>query len=389
MPDEDVHQALNAAYRDGSWGKYQGVYVERFEKQLAHYHGVEFAATCGSGTFAVELALRALKIGPGDEVILAAYDYGGNFLSVHAVGAMPVLVDVDPENWNLNPDVLREAIGPKTRAVIGSHLHGGLVPMREVMGIAAERGLRVIEDAAQAPGAVVQGRKAGTWGDVGILSFGGSKLLTAGRGGAFLTRHADLFQRARLWLHRGNHVCPLSELQAAVLAPQLDKLDARNQQRAVNVRLLSEGLSRARIPLRPFVNRTILAHASGWCADPTETLTRSVSEATARCADSQPGYYKLGFQYNPADFKGLSRERFLAAMRAEGIAFDEGFHALHVGRSPSRFRQVGDLAEASKAHEAALVLHHPVLLGGPADIQNVVSGASKILAYAQQLGAWV
>ncbi len=263
IPDEDVLQALESAYRDGSWGKYHGLYVERLEKQLAHYHGVEFAATCGSGTFAVELALRTLKIGPGDEVILAAYDYGGNFLSVHAVGAMPVLVDVDPDNWNLDLVPLREAIGPKTRAVIVSHLHGGLVPMREVKEIAAERGLRVIEDAAQAPGAVVQGRQAGTWGDVGILSFGGSKLLTAGRGGAFLTRHADIFQRARLWLHRGNHVCPLSELQAAVLVPQLDKLDTRNQQRAANVRLLSEGLSRARIPLRPFVNRTILAHASG------------------------------------------------------------------------------------------------------------------------------
>ncbi len=358
MPDEDVLQALGSVYRDGSWGKYQGVYVEQLEKQLAQYHDLELAATCGSGTFAVELALRALKIGPGDEVILAAYDYGGNFLGVHAVGAMPVLVDVDPENWNLNPDVLRETIGPKTRAVIISHLHGGLVPMREVMGIAADRGFRVIEDAAQAPGAVVQGRKAGTWGDVGILSFGGSKLLTAGRGGAFLTRHADVHQRARLWLHRGNHVCPLSELQAAVLVPQLDKLDARNQQRAANVRLLSEGLSRARIPLRPFVN----------C-----------------CADSKPGYYKLGFQYNPADFKGLSRERFLAAMRAEGIAFDEGFHALHVGRSPSRFRQVGPLVEAGKSNDGAVVLHHPVFLGAASDMEQIIDAAGKIQFHADAL----
>jgi dTDP-4-amino-4,6-dideoxygalactose transaminase len=385
MPDEDVFHALESAYRDGSWGKYHGLYVERLEKQLAQYHDLEFAATCGSGTFAVELALRALKIGPGDEVILAAYDYGGNFLSVHAVGAMPVLVDVDPENWNLNPDVLREAIGAKTRAVIVSHLHGGLVPMREVMGIAADRGLHVIEDAAQAPGAVVQGRKAGTWGDVGILSFGGSKLLTAGRGGAFLTRHADIFQRARLWLHRGNHVCPLSELQAAVLVPQLDKLDERNQQRAFNVRFLSEKLNQAGIPLRPFVNRTILAHASGWCADPTETLTRSVSEAPARRADSQPGYYKLGFQYNPADFKGLPRERFLAAMHAEGIAFDEGFQALHVGRSPSRFRPVGPLVEADKANDGAVVLHHPVLLGASTDIEQLVYALSKIHFHADLL----
>src|SRR5207245_1882948 len=132
------------------------------------------------------------------------------------------------------------AIGPKTRAVIVSHLHGGIVPMSQVMAIAAAHGLRVIEDAAQVPGAIIQGRKAGTWGDVGILSFGGSKLLTAGRGGAILTRQADTYQRARLGLHRGDHLCPLSELQAAVLLPQLDQLDARNRQRTENVRLLVE-----------------------------------------------------------------------------------------------------------------------------------------------------
>ena len=358
FPDEDVLHALRTAYADGSWGKYQGVYVERLESRLAQYHDVDFVATCGSGTFAVELALRALKIGPGDEVILAAYDYPGNFLSVHAVGATPVLVDVDQGNWNLAPEGLQTALSAKTRAVIVSHLHGGIVPMREVMEIAASAGIRVIEDAAQAPGAVVQGRKAGTWGDVGILSFGGSKLLTAGRGGAFLTRHADVHQRARLWLHRGNNVCPLSELQAAVLLPQLDKLDEHNRHRAANVRLLSEKLRALKIPLRSFVNR---------------------------CSDCEPGYYKVGLQYDSAGFKGLSRERFVAAMRAEGIALDEGFHALHVGRSPSRFRSVGDLSEATKAHESAVVLHHPVLLGGPSDIDEVVVAAHKIHFHASRL----
>ncbi len=358
IADEDIWQALQAAYRDGSWGKYQGGNVERLENRLAKYHGVEFVATCGSGTFAVELALRALKISPGDEVILAAYDYGGNFLNVHAVGATPVLVDVDPSNWNLAPEGLESALSPKTRAVIVSHLHGGIVPMREVMEIAGANSLRVIEDAAQMPGATIQGRKAGTWGDVGILSFGGSKLLTAGRGGAFLTRHADVFQRARLWLHRGNHVCPLSELQAAVLLPQVDKLDHRNRQRTANVRLLSDHLQALGIPLRRFVNR---------------------------CSDCEPGYYKLGFQYDSAGFKGLSRERFVAAMRAEGIALDEGFHALHVGRSPSRFRQIGDVSEAGKAHESTVILHHPILLGAESDFDEVVRAVSKIHFHAEQL----
>jgi dTDP-4-amino-4,6-dideoxygalactose transaminase len=358
IPDDDVSQALLASYRDGSWGTYQGGNVERLENQLARYHSLEFVATCGSGTFAVELALRALKVGPGDEVVLAAYDYVGNFLNVHAVGATPVLVDIDPSNWNLTTERLQAALSPKTRAVIVSHLHGGIVPMREVMEIATANDLRVIEDAAQMPGATIQGRKAGTWGDVGILSFGGSKLLTAGRGGAFMTRHADLHQRARLWLHRGNQVCPLSEIQAAVLLPQLDKLDQRNRQRTGNVRFLSERLQALGIPLRPFVNR---------------------------CSDCEPGYYKVGFQYDSAGFNGLSRERFVAAMQAEGIAIDEGFHALHVGRSPRRFRQIGDLSEAGRAHESTVILHHPILLGTESDLDEVARAAHKIHVYADQL----
>src|SRR5207249_1872188 len=97
LPDDDILAALQAAYRDGSWGKYHGGNVQRLEVRLARYHDLPIALTCASGTFAVELALRALKVGPGDEVLLAAYDYGGNFLSVHAVGARPVLVDVSPD----------------------------------------------------------------------------------------------------------------------------------------------------------------------------------------------------------------------------------------------------------------------------------------------------
>jgi dTDP-4-amino-4,6-dideoxygalactose transaminase len=352
-----VLRALQTVYADGSWGKYQGGSVARLEEGLARYHGIEFAVTCASGTFAVELALRALKVGPGDEVLLAAYDYGGNFLSVHAVGALPVLVDVDAGNWNLAPARLEAAVGPATRAVIASHLHGGVVPMRAVLEIASRHGLGVVEDAAQMPGASVQGRKAGTWGDVGILSFGGSKLLTSGRGGAVLTRRADVHHRARLLLNRGNVVCPLSELQAAVLLPQLDRLDARNATRARNVSALVERL-RAVPGLRPFVNSI---------------------------PDTQPGYYKVGFQFDASRF-GLGRERFVAALRAEGVALDEGFKALHVGRSPNRFRAVDALTEANRAHAGTVVLHHPVLLGTESQVEEVASAVCKIHAHADRLG---
>jgi perosamine synthetase len=356
LADEVVRDALQAAWRDGSWGRYHGGNVERLEQRLAELWNVPHALTCGSGTFAVELALRALKVGPGDEVVLAGYDYGGNFLSVHAVGALPVLADVHPRDWNLDLDALAAAVGPATRAVIVSHLHGALVPIRDIMSLADRHGLRVVEDAAQAPGAIVQGRPAGSWGDVGVLSFGGSKLLTAGRGGAILTRHPDVRQRARLCLNRGNHVCPLSELQAAVLLPQLDRLAENNARRARAVRLLADALSG--VPgLVPFRLR-----------DPGGAAV----------------YYKVGFQFD-ANLFGLSRERFVAAVRAEGIALDEGFRALHVGRSPGRLRQAGSLDEARRAGSGAVVLHHPVLLGSDSELTEVATAIRKVHAHAGRL----
>ncbi len=187
----------------------------------------------------MEAALRALRIGPGDEVVMAAYDYESNFLTVHTLGAKPVLVDVHPDNWQLDPVNLEAAFTAQTKAVICSHLHGGLVPMRAVVEVAREHNVGVVEDAAQAPGATVDGKPAGTWGDVGTLSFGGSKLLTAGRGGALLFGDAQLYQRAKTWLHRGvQQWAPLSELQAAALRPQLRKLTAATIWRAERVRAL-------------------------------------------------------------------------------------------------------------------------------------------------------
>jgi perosamine synthetase len=357
LADEAILDALCQAYQDGSWGRYQGGHVARLEQRLADMHRVDRVLTCGSGTFAVELALRALKVGPDDEVVMAAYDYGGNFLSVHAVGAHPVLVDVEGDNWNLGPERLAAALGPKTRAAIASHLHGGLVPMREVREIAERHGVALIEDAAQAPGARVQGRPAGSWGDVGILSFGGSKLLTAGRGGAILTNRTDVAQRARLWLQRGNHVCPLSELQAAVLEPQLDRLADRNARRLRAVRLLEEQLRN--VPgLRPFRNRPL--------------------------DDSAPSFYKLGFQLDAERF-GLDRDRLVLALRAEGIAADAGFRALHFGRSPSRWRGVGPLPEAERAHHGAIVLHHPILLADDDELMQIVHAVAKIQAHVEQV----
>jgi dTDP-4-amino-4,6-dideoxygalactose transaminase len=237
-------------------------------------------------------------------------------------------------------------------------LHGGLVPMNAVMELAKGARIGVIEDAGQAAGADVEGRPAGSWGDIGVLSFGGSKLLTAGRGGALLTRRADVSQRARVAMHRGNVVCPLSEMQAAVLQPQLDQLAERHQRRLRNVQHLAERLKNV-AGLRLFENRITAG---------------------------QPAYYKLGFQFDETRF-GVSRDRFIAALCAEGVAMADGFRALHVGRSPNRLRCAGSLGEAERAHHGAVILHHPILLGSTEDIEQIAAAIEKVQAHAVELAS--
>ena len=340
MNDPTILAALQTAFNDGSWGMYHGGHVVELEQLLAQQFRVDHALTCASGTLAVEVALRALKVSPGDEVILAAYDYEANFLTVHAIGAKPVLIDVAPNNWNLDPQRMEEAISPGTKAIIVSHLHGGLVPMSQVMEIARKHHLGVVEDAAQAAGAIIEGRPAGSWGDVGILSFGGSKLLHAGRGGAILTHRADLLQRAKLWLSRGvQQWAAISELQAIVLKPQLKTLEEQTRIRAQRVSLLPD------LPgLKRFENLL---------------------------SDSSPAYYKVGFRFDPHLF-GISRSAFVTQMRSHDIPFDEGFRALHMSRSPSRFRAVGPLLEAERAHHGVVKLHHhPLLLCNEETVEKV------------------
>ncbi len=266
-------------------------------------------------------------------------------------------MDVSPANACLDPAGLEAAITPATRAILASHLHGGIVPMSAVTAIARRHSVAVIEDAAQATGATVEGRPAGSWGDVGVLSFGGSKLLTAGRGGAVLTRQPDYFQRARLALGRGvQQWAALSELQAAVLVPQLRKLPDMTAIRHDRVRRLLDAIRD--VPgLRPFG------------PEPPE---------------SRPAYYKLGFFLDEEAF-GLPRDLFVKALRAEGIAFDPGFRTLHVGRAPARYRAVGNLTHAENAARTVIGLHHPVLALGPAEVEQVATAIRKTYRNAARL----
>ncbi|MEX2186851.1 MAG: aminotransferase class V-fold PLP-dependent enzyme [Pirellulales bacterium] len=345
LADDDVLAALEAAYADGSWGRYHGPNCQQLAAALTEYHAVDHVTLCCSGTVAVELALRGLKIGPGDEVLLAGYDFAGNFRAIEAVGARPALVDIDPATWCMDIGKIDAAIGPETRAVIVSHLHGGLVPMRRLMEIAAARGLAVVEDACQAPGAIVDGRRAGTWGDAGVLSFGGSKLLTAGRGGAVLTRSAEVQQRIKVFAERGNDAFALSELQAAVLVPQLAKLDDRNAIRRERARQLLAQL-----------------------AD-----VRSLAPVRINEPPDEPAFYKIAWRVAAVtndESTHAARERFIAGVQREGLAIDAGFRGFST-RGSRRCRQATSLEHSQLAAAATVVLHHPVLLETTEEVDRV------------------
>ena len=344
---------LQQAARDGIWGKYHGPHWEKLRMILAQSHGVEHVHLCCSGTFAVELALRTLGVSAGDEVILSAYDFPGNFRAIEAIGARPVLVDINPQTWGIEPAHVPEALGPQTKAVIASHLHGGLIPMPELMQMARKYGFFVVEDACQSPLATIQGKPAGTWGDVGTLSFGGSKLLTAGRGGAILTSDPIFHQRAKVFCNRGNDAFPLSELQAALLYPQVKTLPQSNARRHQNVLHLRSSLGNT-INWKTIESVSIDRHAEAW----------------------QPSYYKLPWLL-PVEETPYTRAELITALLAEGVAVGEGFRGFF-RRGKNRCRQVGNLSQSRLVAQHTMLLHHPILLENRDVIERLVVAIHKV-----------
>jgi dTDP-4-amino-4,6-dideoxygalactose transaminase len=219
-----------------------GAELEAFEEAFAAACGARFCVGVGNGTEALHLALRALDVGPGDEVITVAHTFIATALAISWTGARPVFVEVDPATYTINVERAAAAITPRTRAILPVHLYGQPADLGPLIELAQERGLRVLEDCAQAHGARYGGRVVGTFGAIGSFSFYPGKNLGAyGDGGALVTDDAALAERLRLLRNYGqtakyHHATQgynsrLDELQAAVLAVKLGYLDAWNARR--------------------------------------------------------------------------------------------------------------------------------------------------------------
>ncbi|MDA9430542.1 DegT/DnrJ/EryC1/StrS family aminotransferase [Bradyrhizobium sp. CCBAU 51627] len=226
----------------------QGPFTERFERLIAEKQGVKHALACTSCTAALHLATLALKLGPGDEVIVPAFTWVTSAHSAEYVGARPVFVDVDLATYNIDPEALKAAITPRTKAIVAVHLFGLAAPMDEIRAVAEPRGIAIIEDAACAIGTTYKGRPVGGLGDIGCFSFHPRKAVTTGEGGAVTTSRDDLAERVRSQRNHGATGAPdpsvephgpwtmatfenlgfnlrLSDIQAAVGVAQMGKLE--------------------------------------------------------------------------------------------------------------------------------------------------------------------
>ncbi|MEO9264573.1 MAG: DegT/DnrJ/EryC1/StrS family aminotransferase [Candidatus Baltobacteraceae bacterium] len=247
----ELDRAVTDVFASGHY--INGANVKALEAEIAAYIGCEYGVGLNSGTDALHLALRALDIGPGDEVITTPFTFVATTEAIGIVGATPVFVDIDPETYNIDPSLIEAAITPRTKAIIPIHLYGHPAPMHEILAIAEKHGLCVVEDCAQAIGASIGGKRVGSFGDVGAFSFFPSKNLGAyGDAGMVTTGRKDLADRMRSLRAHGGRVkyhheelgvnSRLDEVQAAILRVKLPHLDAWIDNRRANAAWYSKNL---------------------------------------------------------------------------------------------------------------------------------------------------
>jgi perosamine synthetase len=241
---------------ESNWISSLGPFVRQFENEFARAVGCEFGVACASGTVALHLALASLGLGPGDEVIMPAFTMVAVPNAVSYTGATPVLVDVSPETWNIDVALIEAKITPQTRAIIAVHTYGHPAEMDGILEIARRHRLAVIEDAAEAHGALYRGRPVGSLGSAAVFSFYANKIITTGEGGMITTNDKQLAHMARtlrdhafsqdrhFWHSYRGFNYRMTNLQAAVGVAQTERLEQLVEHRRANARLYTKLLSR-------------------------------------------------------------------------------------------------------------------------------------------------
>lgn len=374
---EDI-DAVTDIVASGKWGNPDcGDKVEKFEQEFADYCGSKYAITCVNGSVSLRLALIAIGVKPGDEIIVPPYTFIATASTVIECNCVPVFVDIEPDSYNLDPAKIEAAVTERTKAIIPVHFGGLACDMDAIMEIAKRHNLKVIEDAAHAHGAEYKGKKLGTIGDVGSFSFQSSKNLTSGEGGIVITDDDDLYQTMRSlrnvgrveggqWYDHYNPGCNyrITQMQAVLLSSQLKRLEDQTRKRNSNGLYLSQLL------------------------ETVEGIT-----PLSRGEDiTMHSYHIYIFKYDASTFGDIPKNKFAEMLVAEGVPSFRGYpHPLY--KQPlfqnknfmcyaipetADYRQVVcPIAEQACETDAVWILQH-AMLGEKEDMELFVAAIRKI-----------
>jgi len=388
MYDEKERRALTEVLESRVWWRTPGTKTLEFERSFAAFHGARHGVAVTNGTAALEVVMAALNVGPGDEVIVPDFTFIATASAVLYAGALPVMVDVQPDTYSIDPDLVEAAITQRTKAIIAVHMGGHPADLDRLAEMARDRGIALVEDSSHAHGSEWRGRRIGTFGSAGTFSFQSSKLMTAGEGGIIITNNDEVERLARSvhdcgrmpgewfyshFIYGSNY--RLSEWQGAILSAQLTRLDEQTARRHKNARLLDRLLGEI------------------------EGITPQ--EISPQC--TRNGQYAYIFHVDRDAFAGISTERFIAAMNAEGIPNQASYPPLHdlavfksgeyrkklAGRQakePHPFLK-RDFPETHRAAWETVWIPQPALLGDEQDIHEIATALQKIQNHARELAA--
>ncbi len=397
--DETEEKALLEVLHSGKW--FRGSYrdeegdkskVAQFEDTFSAYHDAKYGVAVTNGTTALECALLAAGVEAGDEVIVPALTFVASATAIVLVNGIPVFVDIDPKNFNIDPDALEAAITERTRAAVVVHNGGYPCDMDRIDAIAKKHGITIVEDAAHAHGSEWRGKRIGALSGLGTFSFQAFKSLTSGEGGMVITNDTDLAGRAGSFhnigrmpgrpfyeFHRVASNLRMTEWQGAMLLAQFSRLDDQIATRERNTRYLAEGLKQID-GVKPI--------------DRDPRVTRW-------------GFYYWNFLYDQEAFDGVPRDGFLKAVQAEGVPVGVGAHgrpiyqnplfeSMNFGRTgcPIKCPLYGKPVDYTQVHcpqaeyafaNVALSIPHANFLGGTEDMDLILEAIRKVRANTKEL----
>jgi dTDP-4-amino-4,6-dideoxygalactose transaminase len=385
MFGKEERKALLTVLSSGKWG-IGGKETETLEKRFARLHHAQHGVALMNGTVALEVALKAGRIGAGDEVIIPSYTFAATATAVLGVNATPVFADINADTYCLDPDSVRQLLTPRTRAIIPVHLAGQPADMDAIMSIASKHDLFVIEDAAQAHFAAWSGKPVGSIGHAGTFSFQSSKNVTSGEGGFILSQDDAVAERcwsyhncgrspSGAWYHhpRLGSNYRMTQFQAALILAQLPNARKMHRVRQKNARYLASKL-RGLPGITPLsVHRCVTSHA----------------------------YHLFVIRYDKTQCASIDRSTFLKALNAEGIPASRGYVPLYREGFLNEAKEFTlrdsvyatrdyshvECPNTERACEEAIWLTQNLLLGSKDDTLDIVHAFQKVIENKDELAA--